>query len=235
MDAEERPLSPAVVCVLRSGGVYGPEHVDWLRRQVRAWTPDVPFIVMTDLSKSTFAFMGIEVVPLVDEWTGWWAKMELFRPSLFRDRTILYLDLDVVVCGHIGPLLRVPERTTLLRGFYTPAGINSSVMYLTAEDRLTVWYNWTTDPGHWMEWAGRGGDQVVIGDILGRTAARWQDVAPGTILSYKADIRSRYLRPPAGTRLVVFHGNPRPWNIAKTNTWIPPLGPVDLTKGIDVC
>ena len=42
-----------------------------------------------------------------DDWPGWWAKMELYRPDLPSGRT-LYMDLDSHCIRSLGPILDTP-------------------------------------------------------------------------------------------------------------------------------
>lgn len=189
------------VCVLRSGGDFGPEHVQWLARQVPGLT-----------CLSDVAVPGVETRPLLHDWPGWWAKMEMFGPALQGD--VLMIDLDTVV----RELPAAPVRTTVLGDFTEPGIIGSGLMYVTAEDRARVWDAWTADPaGHmasctrWPRW----GDQGFLMDHLA-DAARWQDSEP--VYSYKAHCRGSL---PADAKVVCFHGKPRPWDVRAA--WVPPL------------
>lgn len=186
-------------CVLRSGGDFGPEHVQWLARQVPG------LVCLSDVSVP-----GVDWRPLEHDWPGWWAKMEMFGPTLEGD--VLMIDLDTVV-------LRLPDEpahTTVLRDFTEPRVMGSGFMYVTAADRARVWAAWTADPKRhmrdntrWPKW----GDQGFLQDHIG-AAAKWGD----NVRSYKVHCRAGL---PAGTDVVCFHGKPRPW--AVRNDWAPPL------------
>lgn len=188
-------------CVLRSGGDFGPEHVQWLARQVPG------LVCLSDVPVP-----GVDWRPLQYDWPGWWAKMEMFGPAL--DGDVLMIDLDTVV----RELPAVPARTTVLQDFTEPGIIGSGLMYVTAEDRARVWDAWTVDPGghmasctRWPRW----GDQGFLMDHLA-DVARWQDSEP--VYSYKVHCRSGM---PADAKVVCFHGKPRPWAVRAA--WIPPL------------
>lgn len=188
-------------CVLRSGGDFLAEHVQWLARQV-------PGLVC--LSDTVVA--GVETIPLQHDWPGWWAKMEMFGPSLTGD--VLMLDLDTVV----RELPATPDRTTVLRDFTEPTIIGSGLMYVTAADRARVWDAWLTDPVGHMERCERWpklGDQGFLMEHLA-DAARWQDVEP--VYSYKQHCRGGL---PADAKVVCFHGRPRPWDCGAA--WVPPM------------
>lgn len=197
------------ICVLRSGGEFRREHVQWLAGQVPGlqclsdvWVRDAPAITQRH------------------SWPGWWAKMELFRPDLAGD--LLYLDLDTVVLGDLEPLIAAAGgRTTLLSDFYRPAQPASGLMFIAERDKARVWEHWQRDPAGHMARARTTacwGDQGILRQALGDGVQRWQDVAPGQVVSYKVHCR-KHRRPPPGARVVCFHGNPRPW--AANDDWIP--------------
>lgn len=202
--------------MLKSGGIYGPEHARWLGGQVQRWAPEAVFTVLTDLRPSLLP--EYDVVPLTQRLPGWWSKMELMSPILEGD--LLYLDLDVVVCGPITDMFDVP-RSTLLRGFVRTSGVNSSVMLLRAAEREHAHREWTRFPDEWMHRSGRGGDQVAIGQMIGGRCDRWQDVLPGRIVSFKHGLAGGKAPPGDGVSIVAFHGRPRPWD-TKFN-WVPNL------------
>ena len=182
------------VCVLRSGGEYKPVHVQWLARQVPG------LVCISDVN-----------VPGV-------AKMCLFKPGIIAG-DLLYLDLDTVVRGDLSPLIEAAGgKTTMLSDFYWPEHPASGLMYIAERDKTKVWTEWMKSPAkHMARRGGRGtmGDQGFIGPIL--DPQRWQDVAPGKVVSYKVHCKRTL---PSAT-VICFHGNPRPWNVRAN--WIPPL------------
>ena len=188
-------MTPA--CVLRSGGDFTAEHVQWLARQVPG------LVCLSDVP-----VRGVPVIPLEHGWPGWWSKMEMFGPSL--DGDVLMIDLDTVVLT----LPEQPSETTVLADFTKPEIMGSGFMYVTAEDRARVWQAWMQDPAkhmrdnqRWPKW----GDQGFLQDYLGGSA-KWG----GEVVSYKVHCRDGL---PKGTRVVCFHGKPRPWNVKAS--WIP--------------
>lgn len=191
-----------IVCVLRSGKEFEPRHVQWLARQV-------PGIVC--LSDTPVA--GVQTLSLRTRWPGWWAKLEAFDTDLIGG-DVLLMDLDTVVLE----LPQLPTRTTVLRDFYHSHLMGSGFMFLTAADRARCWDAFQRDPDTFMRRHSRWpllGDQGFLQPLLGG-AAKWGD----EVRSYKVHCR-RPGRPPAGTKVVCFHGQPRPWNV--TDNWVPPL------------
>lgn len=210
----------AIFCVLRSGGEYKAKHVETLYKNIASYLPkDMRFVCLSDVD------VPCERLNLSYGWSGWYAKMEICRPDIAGD--MLYIDLDTVVVGSLDGVLAV-RRTTVLRDFYWDCkpnknrdSVGSGLMYLTAEDRARVWQYWSAAPQARQREAGEIGDQQVFQAVIGETADRWQDVLPGQILSYKADIKKpgRMDLPPEA-RIVCFHGKPRPWN-ARGKWWRP--------------
>lgn len=203
-----------IVCVLRTGGEYRPEHVQALSRQVPELT------VLSDVDVP-----GVPRIALKHDWRSWWAKMELFDPDIPGD--LIYFDLDTVIVGGIGGLKSL-NRTTLLSDFYYPERPASGVMYLTEADRARVWDAWMADTDSAMRQCMREGDQKFIGSVL-HDAQRFQDVLPGQVVSYKVHVAKGYNRRsvgdgsiPDGARVVCFHGKPRPWHVKEE--WVPDYG-----------
>lgn len=201
--------SPSVVCVLRGGGEYAPEHVKALHAQVqRGWPVDVPlrFVALTD---TPIGRNGVEERPLRTLWRGWWSKMELFSAAQDDLGDILYFDLDTMIVGRLDEIAAV-RQLTLLTDFYRPERVQSGMMYLPAKDRPEAQAAWIEDPdtvaNRWR------GDGEFLDAIWRSKAARWQEVLPDRIVSYKVHVRQRKGQSiPPGARVVCFHGRPRPW------------------------
>lgn len=200
-----------VACVLRYGGDYGPEYVARLREGVRRYLSGARFVCLSD------GEVPCERIPLTTRWPGWLSKLEIFRPGLF-DGPVLYLDLDTAVTGSLAEIAAYPHRFTMLSDFYRPELAASGVMawcgdysaiFRRFSDRLVPLF--------------RGirpfrGDCGWILRCLDQEPERFQDLFPGQVVSYKADVRAptghRCDRGtgavPCNARLVCFHGRPRP-------------------------
>lgn len=196
-----------IALVLRSGGVYTAKHAQVLAKQIEKQAPFHEIVCLSDVDVP-----GVERIPLKHDWLGWWSKMELMRQDIYGD--LLYFDLDTVVRGPIDALLTA-DRLTLLRDFYRdgvykgrPEGLGSGLMYLPEQDRRKAWQAWIADPTEHMRRARSGGDQAFLETLWLRSAARWQDVAPGAVASYKVHGDA------TGASVLIFHGKPRPWRVA---------------------
>ena len=137
---------------------------------------------------------------------SWWAKLEMFRPDAFpAGERVLYLDLDSIVTGSLDDIATYAGPFACLRDFYRPWGLGSGVM---------LWEHGTCND-LWSEWDAKGrpklkgGDQAWV-EVMRPDAVRLQDQFPGQFASWKRDCVTGI---PAGTRVVCFHGKPRPHEV----------------------
>lgn len=183
-----------VLCVYTPGGDYTEEHVALLKKQI----PEI-LCLGTD-------------IPLKNEWLGWWAKMELFRPDIKRD--ILFFDLDTIITGGIEKYKTLSKTHVLSDFFYPEISIGSGMMFIKHEDKAEIWKEWTRDyKSHISRFRG---DQNFLNQFLMKSK-KFQDVFPGEILSYKKNLvqscqfyDGQYQKEDAN--VICFHGTPRPWD-----------------------
>lgn len=183
--------------VLKRGPEYQPQHLARLVQGVLEHNPDQRIICLTDFE---IAIPGVVPIPLKHGWPSWWSKIELFRVC---NEPTLYLDLDTVV---IDELPAISNQFTMIPDVYKPGKFGSGIM------------SWTKCPNHIYDIFCRNpkgymstystrlkwGDQAFIADHLGQVPATFGKECR----SYKVHCR-RYV--PKGTKIVYFHGRPRPW------------------------
>lgn len=191
--------------MLRSGGDYDIEHATNLERQAVRFGA-TRFRCLTDMV-STRDWPA--AVPLKHGWPGWWSKIEAFRfPG-----PVLFLDLDTIITGDLVPLFDCLARHDFIglrdvyRGRHDRSAFQSSVMAWAGDETQLYRRFRRHSEKHMAEFRG---DQ----DFIERHRAdrsTWQDVLPGRLASFKADL-DRGARPvPAACSVVFFHGQPRPW------------------------
>jgi hypothetical protein len=224
----------AVGCV-KWGSRFGPDYVNVLYRAVKAHL-GLPhrFVCLTNQPDGLDP--SVEVMPVPDigvpeaEWTkrGCWPKVALFAPGVFDDdETVLYLDLDLMIVGALDPFVGlVGERPV----FYTLREWNPPLV-------RALPLGWRPDRGsQGSVYVWRAGDQRHVyehfrANVEYVRANFWSDrfylpkIAVGeTYLPYdwcvsfkNACVRpwpvNRVLpprRPPRSSRILVFHGRPRP-------------------------
>ena len=108
-----------VACVYWRGsweknpGLYTSEWVDKLKNMVsRNMSVPYQFVCLTNTE------VNCEKISLINDWPGWWSKLELFRPGLFDDK-VLYLDLDVLILKDLTELVTYPSPFILAKGHAT--------------------------------------------------------------------------------------------------------------------
>lgn len=206
---------PRIVTVFNSRSLtgaaqeYKPAHVQALARQIEQYAPNARFQVLSDVNVP-----GVECIPYTHGWPGWWAKMALMDPELPGD--FLFMDLDTVITGPLDDILAV-KKLTLLRDFYRDGkklkeGLGGGLMYLPSDVRQQVWNFWMTQPQLQMKMYCRG-DQFLFERFWLGSAARWQDVVPGQIVSYKVHCKNGIV--PLDARVICFHGQPRPFAVGQ--------------------
>lgn len=214
----------AVACVLKSGGDYDERYVRNLYAAIGKTIPEAHFYCLTDMRLS---IRGARFIPLVKGLPGWWSKLECFRKEIVLSRysAVLYIDLDSVILGSLKPILEMAERNP--------------------EDFFALHPMRT----HYL---GVPNEQTWASGIMAWSGPRWSflcdDMNPATMTAFKMDQkyiayelirRKTEVHPiqdlvgvssykwnhgfiPDDTRVVVFHGCPRPHHIPRTQrpTWM---------------
>lgn len=215
-----------VLC-MKWGAKYGPGYVNVLHAMVaRHLEAPFRFVCLTDDPAGIEA--GIECRPLPAIELGGarphhgWRKLSVFSPELHDlDGPVLFLDLDVVIVAGIAPFFAHPGRFCIIENWSQKgAGIgNSSVFRFTAGDYVHIFDEFCSNARaivgahpNSQTWLSRAiGDKVYWPEAWCRSFKR--HCLPPALL--------RRIRPPsvpAGTRIVVFHGDPKPPDAA-TGTW----------------
>lgn len=138
---------------------------------------------------------------------GWWNKIALFRPGILpKGERALYVDLDTIITGDLTDIEGYRGKSAILKDFYHPQHMNSSVMAWEVGCLDHIWQAW--DRSGRPQFDPRG-DQRFI-EALQPKADYWQDMLRGQIVSYKVDCKKGV---PKDTRVVCFHGKPRPHEV----------------------
>ena len=204
----------ACVCY---GKKYSVEYVQKLYNMVqRNTTLEHNFFIFTDnMEMEIDGHVNIRTFP--ETLSGWWNKMQLFRPDIL-DGDTLYMDLDVVITGNIDCFFNYePEADFIGMNDFNPDTkiFNSSVFKFKPEAmKSKLWQPFTDDRTKWLRYSG---DQNVISDlIIGHPGTR--SFPDSWTQSYKWYDRKgqRYHKGKwtfehNGESLVtVFHGEPNP-------------------------
>ncbi|GGD89028.1 glycosyl transferase [Aureimonas endophytica] len=230
----------AVVC-MKWGTAFGPDYVNVLYRGVAAHLSQ-PFRFYCFTDDPAGLSSGIIARPLPDStlsadpdrrWHGGrWPKIGLFRPGLIAEDQALYLDLDVVITGGLDPLV---ERQRSLGGLHilrewSPGLWNLLPLALRpdrgAQSSVFAWR--PSEQHHLYEALHSAPDRVLAAfrndqQFIGHAAAHPHYWPQGWAVSFKKHCVWHYPlnlvfpepRKPAGARIVVFHGKPRPHQVAR--------------------
>lgn len=148
-----------VACVWVRGNVpYDVEDVVRLEAMVRRHlrTP-YQFVCLTDQPWLLPTGMRSIPIPSPSPQFGWWAKLRLFDPALGvgATGTVLYLDLDSLIVGHLdallddqAPFVTVPDGGSSFQpknGMRVIKRFNSSVMRFEAGRYADLWTDWSPE------------------------------------------------------------------------------------------
>lgn len=204
-----------VACVLRTDGgeyrgvknagetEYGPGHVARLKNAVdEHLSVDHRFYCLSDVD------VPCRRIDLVEDWPGWWAKIELFGPGLFTGR-VLYLDLDTSIVGSLDELARFEGRFGMPEDWHHSWLGASGVMMWEAGPWVTdrIYCPFVDAPPEGAMSSFRGDQNWISGAVdwtplreeyPGQIVSRWEECADGV---------------PEDARIVCWHGTPRPEEI----------------------
>lgn len=228
---------PLLVVCLKCGTKYPSDYANRLHRMTRRHlSAPHRFLCLTDDPGGLEEQITHHPLPGPDL-GGCWNKLWLFSDTIAPAGTVLlYLDLDVVVVDSLDPLLGCSPTGTFLgqpdwnRPLFPQ--FNSSVMRLQsgahgevldrflaelASGRLRRRDEWDATTRskektvYWRGWRRFGGDQEWISAHLRpRRSIRSRAFPGGWVLSHKRHARPA---PPAGAKIMVFHGSPKPHEV----------------------
>lgn len=185
--------------VLRSGGEYKPEHVLRMQGMLDRYV-DCParLVCYSDVD-----IPGIQVRPLLHDWPGWWAKLELFREA----EDSFYIDLDMTITGNITDMVMADSDFMALRNMTSRIeGIGSAMMKWRG-DYTAIYETFKADPEKYMAENNKigtnsHGDQSFVWKVLGGRTEFFQERFPNRISGFKS---------PQKTDIKVFYGKKKPW------------------------
>ncbi len=200
----KHPTELSVVCVWW-GELYGPEYVRHLRDSVaRNLTVPYTFYCITDRLEAP---EGMVHIPCENQ-TGWWQKVNLFKPGLFEGR-VLYLDLDVVIVKSLDSLVSSEGDFIMIENFgpnKSQSAFNSSVMLWTPNETSEKIYTCFTDEVMKI----LHGDQCWVWRVLGNSILAFEK---SLVESYKYSAFNEWRRFSMNTSVMVFHGSPKPHQV----------------------
>jgi hypothetical protein len=215
--------APVTVLCMKWGTKYGPDYVNRLYAMVaRHLARPFRFVCLTDDVaglRSEVIGAPIPSMPRFDQpKERGWLKIASFSPELapMLDETVLFLDLDVVVMGSLDPLFDHPGALPMIRDWYHPVRLvgNSSVYRYRPAERRDVFETFARDADAIVRRIRN--EQEYLSEYL-RARGELSFWPPEWCPSYRVGCLPPWPlrlwqapRPPAGARVIVFHGEPKP-------------------------
>ncbi|CAG9328941.1 unnamed protein product [Blepharisma stoltei] len=196
-----------VVCV-KWGSKYGPDYVNKLYHGVKRHVSGIPYDFCCFTENPEGLDEGIRVVPLAENWSGWWGKATLFSEHGLEGR-LVYIDLDTVITGSLNDLLSYPGvfavmGTSDIACEKEKNSYNTSIIawhssfgkeiYTTLRQNYKYMLKFICRFDHWTEMMVKDADLV-------------QEVFPGQFLDYLTYCKESV---PEGCRMVCFPRDPKP-------------------------
>ena len=231
---KENPMNTSsdaasILCV-RFGNKYGREYVERLRNMIqRNITVPHRIFCLTD-DPTPIKDVELIVRPNSGYARGWWHKVHMFDPGLPLRGRILYMDLDIVICGNIDKLTKIYNNDFMgIRDFNRAFHanwkyLNSSVMSWVHGTQKHIWEQFKLNPALAQR---MHGDQDWTWKCAGNQIKFWPET---WIQSYKWEIRKRNelhvlngmrqfitinndIKPHEDCCMAVFHGDPNPAHV----------------------
>ena len=220
------------ILTIKWGSEFTSQHVNILLRAAEDnCKTDFQFVCLTDDASGLDDKIITLPIPLVDlskmpKSEGAWPKICLFHPSLSNYlEQVLFLDIDTIICGNIDPFFDDPEDELWLlscglrwRNFDSalPTHPATGVMSYNVGFHKNVFENFANNP----EAAYR--HHTVEQQFVGANATKINYFPLEYIQSFKYHLRRQYVldlllppkKPSEETRMVAFHGYPRPSQVA---------------------
>lgn len=191
--------------VLKSGGEYTIEHVYRMKKMLEQYV-DCPtqFVCYSDVE-----IRNVKTRPLLNDWDGWWSKIEMFRDI----EDSFYIDLDMTINGNISDMVQSDSKFMALRNMNPRIGGIGSALMKWRGDFSRIYNTFLDDPEYFINrhsnkiGTNMHGDQGYIFSVscnphTGFKIDSFQDKFPNRIKTFNE----------VGGDIKVFYGKHRPWN-----------------------
>lgn len=134
--------------------------------------------------------------------TGWFQKLEIFRPGLFAGR-VMYLDLDSVIVGGLDPLIYRKGAVHLKDwGWLRNVHAGGLLVWDAELEGRRIWEAWDDSVPERFD-----NDQEWLTSLN-----VWEPLPADLVRSYRYHCSQG--GPPPGARVIAFHGNPKPHQVS---------------------
>jgi alpha-N-acetylglucosamine transferase len=152
------------------------------------------------------------IIKLKHDFKKWWCKIELFRPDIFKNKRVFFLDLDTVILENIDNIVSKKFNFCGLRDFYKNDTLGSGLMSWTSGGYHHIYEKFLRNSQAIMNYTPEGDQQWINQNVDGITY--FQDVFGSEIVSYKKHcIKNKIFNMPKNAKIICFHGVPKPHEI----------------------
>lgn len=200
-----------IAMVLKNdGNVYNYNYVNALSNAIRKnTTKNIEIVCLTD-NPTGFNRNINRIIPLKHNFPNWWSKIELFRPDIFQNERVFYMDLDTIIVDNIDEILEFEFDFCALSDFYKLTNVGSGLMSWNSS-KVTKIYEEFIKKSDFIMSTYLEGDQQWIDQNKPQTVY-FQDIFPKEILSFKKHClkNDNNIVIPDMAKIICFHGIPRP-------------------------
>lgn len=218
---------PVEVCCFYWGSWCAPHGVDYINRLYKGVKENLNrsfiFTLFTDNSDIVQGQIDrmIATVSLPVYMNRWsWNLRKMYAYYWFERFTwnsgrVLLLDLDMIITGDITPLVDREEKFITCRGAYRPYPGGSVVSFDSGDKYLMekLWMPVYEHPDAVSISTGGSERKYFYRQLQSDEITYWQDILPGMVVSYKADLNGDLAKVKDNTSIVRFHGRPRPHEV----------------------
>lgn len=205
------PSNTVIACVFKESPTFPIEYVRVFQSVFGEYHPEYRLVCLTDYDGQLPS--NVEKIPLAHEWSsGWWGKMELFRPDIISNENIIFTDLDNIITRPLDDVIERldPKRPMMIKDLDPKKErLQSAFMWIPNSAKSVVWTPFIESPLEHIKSAGHFGDAAIIRKYYtrGDVCDVFQDVMPeGTICSYPYHYQKGKYR---NASIVCFHGKKR--------------------------
>ena len=220
------------ILTIKWGSEFTSEDVNILKKAAKNNTEtDFQFVCLTDDASGLHHEIIALPIPMsglfqMPKSAGAWPKICLFHPSLGKFlEQVLFLDIDTVICGNIDPFFDDPGDTLRMlscgsrwKDFESEKAPQpaTGVMSYNVKCHINIFENFAKNPDAAYN------EHSLEQEFVGANSTRIDYFPLEYIQSFKYHLRRQYLMdlllppkaPSEETRMVAFHGYPRPRQVA---------------------
>jgi len=200
------------------GACYSPEWANKLFRNLNKWSPNSTLTIITDFEDGFIP--EIKTAPFIFKDSGWAKMMEMYRPELVGERSIL-IGLDTLFVGDLSDIESFDNEIIVPKDPFHPEHLCNALVSVSNFYSKKLWDSWLKTREKDLnnkkyEISGQWSEMEWLRDNV-KDASYWEDLAPNQIVSYKAHCKNG--EPDEKAKIVYFHGYPKQHNLSSKG-WV---------------